>query len=102
MSSGGKAVQDDGLRYELPERFGVKSRVYASFFAGTLAVDVDLTNTMENPLEVDMRALAGTNAAGVALRKRVDRGSHCGGELKGDVCALDRGQSCRWTAADPE
>jgi hypothetical protein len=94
-SDRGTAVHDDGLRYELPERAGVKARVYASLFAGTIDVELEIVNAEQGLLEVNTRALAVKDAGGATLRKRMDRPPQCGGQLKEGMCTLAQGQSCK-------
>ena len=94
-SDRGTAVHDDGLRYELPERAGVKSRVYASLFAGTIDVEIELVNAEHGLLEVDTRALAVKDVMGAMLRKRMDQPPQCGGQMKAGLCTLAQGQSCK-------
>ena len=99
MSSEGKAIQDDGLRYELPEASGASSRVYGSLFAGTLDVELDIRNTMDQPLEINMRGLTVETSKGNKLRRRIDLPTaRCGGKTNGDLCLLTRDQACRLAA----
>jgi hypothetical protein len=96
----GKAVQSEGLRYELPEASGIRSLAYGSVFAGTLTVEVDIQNSGSTPLQIDLDGLFVHDAKGqLAKRRPGSSRPRCGGELSGARCILGLGQSCRlsWT-----
>jgi hypothetical protein len=93
----GKSVEgEDGPMYELPEDAEVQARVNGSLFAGGLSVDIDIRNTGADPLEVDLEGMAVRDANGQSLRRGAPSPNvQCHGVIRGALCILARGQSCR-------
>lgn len=99
-TAAGRAVQDDGLRYELNEVYGVRTRIYGDLFAGTLMTELDVLNSENETLVLDMSGLSVADAKGKKLRRRQELPTaRCGGESKGRYCVLNHGQSCRVATA---
>jgi hypothetical protein len=98
QSRNGKRITSDGVKYELPISSGVRPRVHASLFAGTLSVELDLLVEAGASAEVNMRGLTVRDKAGHELRRRVIPTMSCGGQRQGDACTLTSGQSCRLAA----
>lgn len=98
QSRSGKRVISDGVRYELPASFGVRPRVHASLFAGTLSVELDLLAEAGASVEVNMQGLRVRDGAGHELHRRGVPASTCGGQREGEACKLAPGQSCRLVA----
>jgi hypothetical protein len=98
QSRNGKRIISDGVRYELPGSSGVRPRVHASLFAGTLSVELDLLVEAGASAEVSMRGLTVRDKAGHELRRRVIPTMSCGGQRQGEACTLTSGQSCRLAA----
>jgi hypothetical protein len=97
-SRSGKRITKDGFRYELPVSSGVRPRVHASLFAGTLSVELDLLVDGAASAEVNMSGLTVRDRAGHELHRRVVPTMSCGGQRQGDACTLTSGQSCRLAA----
>ena len=93
----GKLVQgEDGPMYELPEEAEVQARVNGSLFAGGLSVDIDIRNVGADPLEVDLEGMAVRDVNGQSLRRGAPSPNvQCHGEIRGALCILAQGQSCR-------
>jgi hypothetical protein len=94
----GRPVHDAGRGYELPESEGIRSKVSAGLFAGTLDASLEVRNNSQDVLSVPMHALGVRDATGTPLRRRVEFAADCGGKLTDDICELSFDQTCHVAA----
>ena len=87
----GRAVQDNGLRYDVPST-NPKVRVYASAFAGSLNVDLTLMNIEPQPLSLLLPKLHVSDAKGNALALKFPPQATC--SLVDDAMVIPTGESC--------
>src|SRR5687768_18509579 len=94
VSPDGRPVRDDGVRYQLPRRADLDSRVYASFFSASLSVELDIENASTIPLSVDVNSLVVQDDHGISLVKRADLPTaRCGGRANAGTCELEIGRA---------
>jgi hypothetical protein len=91
-AKGGTAVQDDGLRFDVPSPQGVALRVYASAFTSKLTVALTIRNIGNASLDLISPRVEVTAGAGVALPVRHPGGWTC--PLSGERVRIPSGQSC--------